>query len=327
MKAIVIREFGGPEVLKCVEKEKPTISDHQVLIRVKALSVNYADVRTRLGKYHAAGKPPIIPGLDASGIVEAVGASVKSHNVGQRVIAFPKTGAYAEYVVADEDLTFAIPENLDPDGAAACPIVGFTAYMLLANVARLQPGESVLIHSASGGVGTTAIQMAKTLGASRVIGIVGTSQKAEIALEAGADQVICRNNTDFVQEVHSATSGQGVDVILDPIAGKVAEKNLECLAPFGRLVAFGFASGEPGHFKTSDLHSTCRSVMGFSIGTARNKRPQLLRNAAENVFRYLSDGQIKMKISRIFPLEEASEAHKWLEGPQSTGKILLKIGH
>jgi NADPH:quinone reductase len=327
MKAIVISEFGGPEVLKIVNVDTPSISTNQVLIRVEATSVNFADIQTRQGNYHAAGKPPIIPGLDAAGIIEAVGSDVQSFKVGQRVIAFPKTGSYAEYIAADENLTFAIPNNVDFRTAAASPVVAFTAYKLLADVGRVQPGETVLIHAAAGGIGTTAIQLAKLLGASCVIGTVGSESKVATALDAGADHVICYEKDDFAPKVNELTNGKGADVILDSIAGKVTEKSLDCLAMYGRLVNFGNASGDFGQFITKDLHASCRAVLGFSLGTTRNNRPELLRKPAERVMRYLAEGRLDMKIGKSFKMEEAAEAHRLVESRQSTGKVLLEMNN
>ncbi|MFJ8236070.1 zinc-binding alcohol dehydrogenase family protein [Ureibacillus sp. NPDC094379] len=325
MKAVVINEFGGPEVLKYIEVDTPTIESNQVLIRVDATSVNFADILTRQGKFHAAGKPPIIPGLDAAGVIAEVGSEVQNLKVGQRVIAFPKTGSYAEYIVADENLTFVLPENVDYRKAAASPLVSFTSYKLLADVGKLVQGESVLIHAAAGGIGTTAIQLAKILGASRVIGTVGSESKISTALEAGADHVICYEQEDFVEKVNELTDKKGVDVILDSVGGKVAEKSLDCLAMYGRLVNFGNASGEVGQVKTVDLYSSCRAVLGFSLGTTRNNRPELLRETADHVLEYLADGRLDIKIGNTFSIEEASEAHRLIESRQSTGKIILEI--
>ncbi|WP_181535912.1 zinc-binding dehydrogenase [[Anoxybacillus] calidus] len=324
MRAILVTEFGPPEVLKCTTVDVPSITSRQVLIRVEATSVNFADIKSRYGK-KGSGKLPFIPGLDVAGVVEKVGSDVKRFTEGQRVIAFPKMGSYAEYVVADEILTFAIPDNVDFDTAAACPIVSFTAFKLLADVARLEPGETVLIHAAAGGVGTTAIQLAKILGAGCVIGTVGSTTKIATALDAGADHVICYEDVDFAEKVVELTNGRGADVILDSISGQVSEKSLECLAMYGRLVHFGNSSGYVGRFQTKDLHSSCRSVLGFSLGTTRKERPHLLHNAADHVLRYLAEGRLKMKIGKKFALEEAVEAHRWVESRNSTGKVLLTV--
>ncbi|UOF88957.1 NADPH:quinone oxidoreductase family protein [Fodinisporobacter ferrooxydans] len=325
MKAVVVAEFGGPEVLKYMTVDMPSVNANQILIRVESTGVNFADIKSRYGNYHNAGKPPFIPGLDAAGMIEEVGSEVQHLKIGQRVIAFPKAGSYAEYIVADANLAFALPDTIDLETAAACPIVSFTSYKLLADVARIEPGETVLIHSAAGGVGTTAIQLAKILGAGLVIGTVGSEGKTSVVREAGADHVICYKKDDFVKEVNELTNGQGADIILDSISGSIAEKSLNCLAMYGRLVHFGDASGDVGQFKTKDLHSSCRSVLGFSLGTTRNKRPWLLRDTADRVLGYLAEGRLKMKIGKQFSLEEAAEAHQWVESRQSIGKVLLNV--
>ncbi|MBO1626809.1 quinone oxidoreductase family protein [Bacillus arachidis] len=324
MKAIVVTAFGGPETMKYTEVDMPIFNEKQVLIRVIATSVNFADIKSRYGK-KGNGKLPFIPGIDAAGIVEQVGSDVKNIRVGQRVIAFPLTGSYAEYVVANANLTFVLPDEVDFTTAAACPVVSFTSYNLLANVARLQQGESVLIHAAAGGIGTTAIQLAKILGAGKIIGTVGSEAKKKIALEAGADHVICYQNEDFVKKVNELTNGEGANVILDSISGTISEKSLECLAYYGRLVHFGNASSEIGTFRTKDLHASCRSILGFSFGTTRKKRPQLLRHTADQVFHYLRDGSLQIEIGKRFTLQDAGKAHEWVESRKSTGKIILKV--
>ncbi|WP_459501086.1 quinone oxidoreductase family protein [Bacillus sp. C1] len=324
MKAIVVTAFGGPETMKYTEVDMPTFNEKQVLIRVIATSVNFADIKSRYGK-KGNGRLPFIPGIDAAGIVEQVGADVKDIRVGQRVIAFPLNGSYAEYVVANDNLTFVLPDEVDFTTAAACPIVSFTSYNLLANVARLQQGETVLIHAAAGGIGTTAIQFAKILGAGKVIGTVGSEAKQKIALDAGADHIICYQNEDFVEKVHDLTDGVGANIILDSISGTVSEKSLECLAYYGRLVHFGNASGEVGTFRTKDLHASCRSILGFSFGTTRKKRPESLRHTADQVFRYLQDGSLQIKGTKRFPLQNAGKAHEWIESRQSTGKVILNV--
>lgn len=324
MKAVVVTAFGGPEHMQVAELDMPEIQPKQVLIRVESTSVNFADIKSRYGK-KGAGKLPFVPGLDAAGVVERVGSEVRRFQPGQRVVAFPTGGSYAEYAVASEDLTFALPDSIDFDTAAASPVVSFTSYKLLADVSRLAPGETVLIHAAAGGIGTTAIQLAKLLGAGKVIGTVGNESKAAIALEAGADHVICRDTDDFAAKVNELTEGAGADVILDSISGAVSEKSMDCLAWYGRLVHFGNAGGEVGTFKTIDLHASCRSVLGFSFGTTRSKRPQLLQDTAEKVFAYLADGRLSIKIGRRFALEDAASAHAWVESRQSTGKVLLDV--
>ncbi|MFP3388342.1 quinone oxidoreductase family protein [Brevibacillus sp. SIMBA_040] len=322
MKAILVTELGGPETMKYAEVEMPIMGPTQVLIRVEMTSVNFADIKARYGNKGAA-KLPFIPGLDATGVVEQVGSQVQHLAVGQRVIAFPANGSYAEYIVADEALTFVVPDQLSTEKAAACPVVSFTSYQLLAKVARIEKGETVLIHAAAGGIGTTAIQLAKLLGAGQVIGTVGSKAKAELAYSAGADHVICNDSEDFVEKVRELTDGAGADIILDSISGTVSERSLECLAWYGRLVHFGNASGQIGQIKTIDLHASCRSVLGFSFGTTRKLRPHLLQNTAKTVLAYLAAGSLDIKIGKHFALEDAASAHEWVESRASTGKVLL----
>lgn len=324
MKAVVVTEFGKPEVLKYVDVEIPKYNANQVLIKVEKASVNFADIKSRYGK-KGKGQFPFIPGLDAAGVIVAVGSNIEQFKVGQRVVAFPTGGSYAEYVVANENLTFQLPDSLGFDVAAACPTVSFLAYKLLADLAKIEKGETVLIHSAAGGVGTTAIQLAKILGAGKIIGTVGNEKKASFARKAGADHVICYENENFAEKVNELTDGKGANIILDSIAGKVSEQSLDCLALYGRLIHFGNSSGEVGNFKTNLLHSSCRSVLGFSLGTTRNERPDLLKETAEKVFKLIENADLEMKIGHHFQLEDVVEAHRLIESRQSTGKIILDI--
>lgn len=325
MKAILAENFGPADVLSYREDlEVPAISPKQVLIRVRTTCVNFADIKARNGN-KSQGQPPFIPGLEAAGVVEQVGSDVTRFRPGQRVLAFPLQGSYAEYAAAEEDLTFALPDTVDWETAGACGIVSFLAYMLLANIARMDRGDAVLIHSAAGGVGTTAIQIAKALGAGTVIGTVGSEAKAPHALSAGADHVICYETDDVAAMVMELTHNKGVPIILDSIGGEITINSLSCLSPFGRLVVFGNSSGSYAQLPTGSLHSSCRSVLGFSLGTTRKDRPELLRAPAEQVFRLLENGQLKLHISERFPLREAAAAHRLVESRQSIGKVLLDV--
>lgn len=323
MKAIYVTRFGGSEVMEYKNTEVPSISPSQVLIRVAAASVNFADIKARTGKYHGAGEPPFIPGLDVAGTIEAVGSGVTQLKVGQRVIAFPTCGSYAEITVAEEILTFPIPDTLDFEVAAAAPLVSFTSYNLLAQVARLQKGESVLIHAAAGGIGTTAIQLAKVLGAKTVIGTVGSDAKVETARQAGADYVFNYQTDDFSEEISKLTNNEGVNVILDSLAGDVFDKSMDCLSRFGRIVNFGNATQATGKVQTNALHASCRSVLGYSFGTTMKYRPEGIKETAENVIPYLANEQIQMVIKKRFSLKDADKAHEWIESRKSTGKVIL----
>lgn len=324
MNAIVVESLGSPENLKYRDVEMPVMGPKQVLIRVKTTSVNFADIKARRGN-KGQGAVPFIPGLEAAGVIEQVGADVTSLHKGQRVIAFPHNGSYAEYIVADENLTFAIPNGIGFDIAGACGIVSFLSYSLLVELARIQEGETVLIHAASGGVGTTAIQIAKIFGAGLVVGTVGSEAKKAAAVRVGADHVFCYEEEGFAENVNEITNGKGVNIILDSVGGEVTEQSMKCLARYGRLVIFGNSSGKYGQLETSDLHASCRSVLGFSLGTTRKERPEQLKRIAEKVLRLLENRRLQIEIGATFPLKDASLAHNWVESRKSTGKVLLKV--
>ena len=326
MKAVIVRDLGEPDVLSWEDRPVPEPGRGEVLVRVTATSVNFADIKARRGQYHGAGEPPFIPGLDAAGLIEKVGPGVESLTTGMRVAVFPKAGSYAEYVVADQMLVYPLPDAISWEAAAALPTVGFTAYTLLTQVGQLTPGESILIHAAAGGVGTTAVQLARLLGANRVIGTVSRPDK-RAAVEAMGAEVIEYGDGHFADAVNDMTNGRGVDVVLDSIGGSVSEESLHCLAHFGRLVHFGSASGQPGHIRVSDLHASCRSARGYSLGTTRVERPQSIAPTARAVLELAAEKRLVMQIGRHYPLAEAAEAHRWMESRESIGKIILDVNN
>lgn len=325
MRAVVVERFGGPEELGVGERPVPDPGPGEVRIRVLVTSVNFADIKARHGQYHGGGAPPFVPGLDALGVVDKLGAGVTDLEEGKRVIAFVSAGSYAEYAVADRRLVFSVPDGVPDDDAAACPVVGLTAYKLLHDVARIEPGETVLVHAAAGGVGTTAAQLAKLMGASKVFGTVGTAAKGDAAREAGVDEVVEYAAPGWSAAVNDLTGGRGVDVVLDSVAGPVTAESMRCLARFGRLVNFGDAGGETGLVRTVDLHGSCRAVLGFSLGTTRRERPSLLAPAAQAVLTHLAHGHLRMRIGARFALEQAGEAQRWVESRASTGKVLIRV--
>ncbi|WP_025115582.1 quinone oxidoreductase family protein [Lysinibacillus fusiformis] len=322
MKAIVINEFGTSDVLTYTEYPKPTISTGEILIRTIYTSVNYADIKNRTGN-KAKGNFPMILGLDVAGIVEEVFNENSNFQKGDQVIAFPTNGAYAEYVVAKEQLVFKVPYDVPLEKVAAVPTVSFLSYILTHQIAPISQNDSVLIHAASGGVGTMLIQMAKKLGAKQIIGTVSILEKASIAYQLGADHVLTYDQ--FSEHVRGFTGGLGVDIIFDSIAGAITEESLTCLAPYGTLVQFGNSGGKAGTIKTSDLHSSCRSVKGFSLGTTRDLRPEMLQHVAQHIFTLLKEDSFQVPIAKIFSLEDMQKAHELMESRQHQGKIVIKI--
>ncbi|KGR79105.1 quinone oxidoreductase family protein [Ureibacillus manganicus] len=321
MKAVIQNEFGDINVLSYTDIDIPKIAKNEVLIKVAYTSVNYADIKQRLGN-KGEGAFPIILGLDVSGIIEEVPVN-SSFSKGDRVIAFPKNGSYAEYVVANEQLVFKIPEKLSFEQAAAMPTVSILSYILLHEIGQVQKTDTIVIHSAAGGVGSMLVQLAKLAGIQKIIGTVGNLEKANYVRELGAD-VVCTYET-FTEEVLKQTNNIGANVIFDSVAGDVTSVSLSCLALYGTLVQFGNSSGKAGTFKTSDVHSSCRNIKGFSLGTTRQHNPERLGPVAKKVLELFATNQITLPIAQVFNLSDAAEAHKLIESRNYEGKILIKI--
>ena len=323
MRAAIVTKFGGPEVLELTEIQIPIPNSHQVLIRVHAASVNFADINARKGMYHLGKKPPFIPGIDCAGVVAAVGANVTSIDVNQKVVAFPATGSYAEFALAEENLVFPIPEALSYDLAASFPIVGGTSYHMLKEVAGLKQNETALIHTAGGGVGSTALNIAKYLRASMVIGATRSRWKETHIKKMGADAVVNLNSADLVDNINSLTGSKGVDVILNPIGGRTIEKDLQCLAPFGRLILFGNLAAANDSPTISSLFTSNQSILGFSFGHYRRYRPEDIQDTMDSVINLVAAGKIEMQIAKRIPLENAQQAHRLLENQEILGKLIL----
>jgi NADPH2:quinone reductase len=324
MHVVEATSYGDPSVLAWREREEPVPGPGEVAIRVTQTGVNFADVQARRGQYHGGQKPPFVPGLDCAGTIVALGEGVDDLRAGQRVAAFPPNGSYAEVVVVPQATVYALDPAVSDDDAASILML-VTAYNVLSFAGRLAPGETVLVHAAAGGVGSTAVQIARALGAGTIFATVGSEAKREIARAAGADVVIDYRSEDFARRVLDATDGCGVDVILDSVAGDVFTAGLTALAPFGRLVAFGMASGTPGAVRTNELHPSNRAVVGYSSGSYRKLRPNALRPAAEASLRLVAEGKVHVVIGARFPLREAAEAHRLVESRAGHGKVLLTV--
>ncbi|WP_339171551.1 zinc-binding dehydrogenase [Solibacillus sp. FSL R5-0691] len=321
MKAIIQSEFGDANVLSYKDVQIPEIGDEECLIKVAYTSVNYADIKKRIGN-KGKGNFPLILGLDCAGIIVET-APTSNFSIGDRVIAFPKDGSYAEYVRANEKLVFKIPDTLSFEQAAAMPTVAILSYLLLHEIGLVKKSDTIVIHSAAGGVGSMLVQLAKIAGIQQVIGTVGNLEKANYVKELGAD-VVCTYET-FTEEVLTVTKGRGANIIFDSVAGSVTSRSLDCLALYGTLVQFGNSSGEAGHFKTSDVHSSCRNIKGFSLGTTREHDPLRLAPVAEKVIELFNSQQISLPIAQIFNLEDAAAAHELIESRNYEGKVLLKV--
>lgn len=322
MKAAVITTYGNAEVLKLEEREVPTIDKHEVLIRVKAAGVNRPDVIQRQGKYPAPpGVPMDIPGLEVAGIIEEVGINVSQWKVGDHVCALLAGGGYAEFVKADAGLCLPIPKGFSFVDAAGLPETIFTVWSNVFQRGNLQAGESLLVHGGSSGIGITAIQLAKHLGA-RVTVTVGSDEKGKACLDLGADDFINYKTQDFEQVLTESP----VDVILDIIGGDYFDKNLNVLRPEGRLV---YINAMNGNIVTLDIMKLMQKRIILTGSTLRNReiafKTSLASEIRKKVWPIITSGNFKPVISATFPLKEAYKAHELMETSQHIGKIILEI--
>ncbi|MFQ5892999.1 MAG: quinone oxidoreductase [Nitrospinota bacterium] len=320
MRAIHVHEYGGPEVLRLDELPVPEPGEGEARLAVEAVGVNYIDVYHRTGLY--PGALPFTPGMEAAGVVEAVGPGVYEVEVGDRVAYAMERGSYAEAAVVPAWKLVRLPEGLDAKSGAAAMLQGMTAHYLTHSTYPLAGGETVLIHAAAGGVGLLLIQMAKRRGAT-VIGTVSTEEKARLAREAGADSVIIYTETDFAAETLRLTDGRGVHVVYDSVGQATFEHSLGCLRPRGLLALFGQASGPVPPFDPAVLATKGSLFLTRpSLAAYAADRGELLERAGD-VLHGVATGELRLRIERTYPLSEAAEAHRALEGRQTTGKVLL----
>jgi NADPH2:quinone reductase len=317
-----VHEVGGPEVLRFEEVEVGSPGPGQVLLRQTAVGLNFIDVYFRSGLYPPP-QLPFVPGLEAAGVVEAVGDGVREPHVGQRVAyASPPIGAYATRRLMPADRVVALPDGVSDEQAAAMMLKGMTAHYLLRRTYRVQSGQTILFHAAAGGVGLIACQWARHLGVT-VIGTVGSDAKAELAKAHGCTHVIRYDREDVVARVRETTGGKGVPVVYDSVGQATFERSLDCLAPLGMLVSFGQSSGKipPVDLgilsQKGSLYVTRPTLMTYTA-----ERADLL-SAASEVFEVVQSGAVRIEINQRVPLREATEAHRALEGRRTTGSTLL----
>lgn len=321
MKAIVFTHTGGPEVLTLADVPKPDVRPGMALIKVHAIGVNFADTRFRQGTYVVKPKLPDTPGMEAAGVIEAVGDGVTDLKPGMRVAAFT-VKSYADYCQAPAPMVIPLPDAVSFEHGAAFPIQVMTAYHMLHTADSTGPGKTVLVHAAAGGVGIVAVQLAKAAGA-RVLGTVGSDAKVQLVLDHGADAVINYDTQKFADEVLRLTDGRGVDLILDAVGKPTFEEGLRCLAPFGHLILFGRAGGPTDPLHVATLSAKSQKVSGFMVPTVTRNFPEKTRESAARCFTLMRTGRLKLHIGKTFPLAQAVDAHRYLESRQSTGKLLL----
>ncbi|MDQ0030829.1 NAD(P)H-quinone oxidoreductase [Arthrobacter bambusae] len=327
MKAVYISEPGGPEVLEIRDVPAPVPGPGEVLIDVVAAGLNRADVQQRRGFYPPPPGASEIPGLEVSGRIAAFGPGVsKPFSVGDKVVALLSGGGYAQQVAVPAEQVLRLPDGVDLITAASLPEVAATVYSNLIMTAQLQAGETVLIHGATGGIGTMAIQLAKAYGAT-VAATAGTAEKVGTAKAfLGADIAINYAEEDFAESLKAQNGGKGADVILDVVGAKYLQQNVEALAEYGRLVVIGLQGGVKGELNLGQLVSKRAAI----IGTALRPRPVaekgvIMRAVRESVWPMLADGRIKPFVAKSFPVEQVREAHEYFDSGEHMGKVLLLL--
>ena len=325
MRAVLCKEWGGPERLVVEEVPVPAIREGAVRIAIAAAGINFGDLLLVSGQYQEKPAFPFTPGMEASGTVTEVGAGVTALRAGDRVMALTGTGAFAEEIVVDANRVFKIPGNMDFISAAAFPVAYGTSHGAFDWRAHLQPGEWLLVFGAAGGVGLTAVEVGKVMGA-RVIACAGGPEKLAIAQERGADYLIDYSREDIRERVKAITGGRGAEVVYDPVGGDAFDAALRSIAWGGRILVIGFASGKVPQAPANILLVKNVEVIGFYWGSYQQRKPELLRDSYAKLLRWFEDGRIKPHISRQLDLADAGVAMELLRQRKSTGKVVLTTG-
>ncbi len=325
MDAVAIVQPGGPDMLQLEERPVPHPGEGEILVEVIAAGINRADILQRMGLYPPPPGAPDIPGLEISGRVSRLGRNVKRWQVGDNVVALVSGGAYAAYCVVHESNALPLPSGVSPVEGAGLPETTFTVWHNVFQRGGLRPGETLLVHGGTSGIGTTAIQLAKAFGAT-VLTTVGSDAKCRVAEKLGADLAINYNNRDFVQAVEEATGGRGADLILDMVGGDYIERNYAAAAEDGRIVQIAFLNGPSADVNFSQL---MRKRLTHTGSTLRNRsvefKAELARELEEIVWPLIEKGTYRPVIDKTFPLDQADAAHSRMENSSHIGKILLAV--
>ncbi|OAN54627.1 zinc-binding dehydrogenase [Paramagnetospirillum marisnigri] len=321
MKAVVCPAFGQP--LEVTEFPAPVLIPEGVRVKVHAAGVNFADSLITGGKYQEKMEPPFVPGMELSGVVTEVAAGVTTCKPGDRVMVTVTGGAFAEEAVAHWTDVHVLPDQLDFVTAAGFPVAYGTSHLGLVK-AGLKPGETLVVHGAAGGVGLTAVELGKALGAT-VIGTAGGPDKVAVALEHGADFGIDYKSEDIRERVKELTGGRGADVIYDPVGGSVFDASLRSIAPDGRILIIGFASGTVPQIPANILLVKNVTVIGYYWGAYRKLAPDLVRSSMAEALDWWAAGKLKPHVSKVLPLDQAVTAIEMLKGRAATGKIVLTV--
>jgi NADPH:quinone reductase len=321
MKAVVADPLGGPENLKLIDTQTPEPGEGEVLVKLESIGINFVDIYFREGLYKAP-ESPVRLGNEGAGTVAAVGKGA-NFQVGQRVAYAMARGSYAEYAVVPQKVLVELPEPVTLEDAAAVMLQGMTAHYLTRSTFPLQAGQSCLVHAAAGGTGLLLVQLAKIAGAS-VIATCSTAEKAELVKDHGADHVIRYTEQDFVSEVKRLTDGAGLDVVYDSVGKSTFAKSLDCLRPRGLMTSFGQSSGPVGEIDPLLLSQKGSLFLTRPTLTNYISDPGELKWRASDLFRWIAEGRLKVKIHREYALRDAATAHRDLESRKTLGKLLLK---
>jgi len=321
MRAIQMSEFGGPEVLRPVELPVPEPAAGEALIRVCKAGVNFAETHQRTDSYVRKASLPLVPGGEVAGVIERAprGAAAQA---GQRVVALTGDGGYAEYATAPAERCYPIPDDLDDDTAVAILIQGLTAWHLYRTAARLVEGESVVVHSAAGGVGSLAVQLGRAFGAGRVIATASSVERRELAVSLGADVAVDSDPEGLTERLIEANDGREVDVVFDMAGGEAFERSYRALGHFGRIVVCGIASQRPNEIRTGSLLRHSRTVAGFYLFHCL-ERPRMISEALADLFARAAAGELRVVLGGTYPLEQAAQAQIDLRARRTSGKLLL----
>ncbi|WP_424002547.1 quinone oxidoreductase family protein [Haloarcula salina] len=324
MRAVQVAEHGDSSVLSVAERSRPDPDPGQVRIDVAAAGVNFADIAKRRGTYPGGPDTPYTPGIEVAGRVDAVGDAVETFALGDRVMAYVPRGGYAEAVTADAARVRAVPDALSLREAAGVPIQWLTAHNALFEWGDLAAGETVLVLAAAGGVGSAAVQLAAARADATVLGAASTAEKRSFVAGLGADGTIDYADRDIADAVEEATDGAGVDLVLDGVGGDAFAESLDAIAPGGRIVAYGLASGDVPRVSTPRLIFGNHAVHGYHLGEAADRDPDRVFGAFDPVLSALSSGEVAVQVDRAFDLAEAATAHEHVENRKTRGKVLLE---
>jgi NADPH:quinone reductase len=324
VRAIQIREFGGPEVLELTELPIPDRADDEALVEVTRAGINFADTHTRKNSYVVKATLPLVPGAEVAGVVAAAPAG-SGLREGQRVVALVGSGGYAQYATAPVQRVFAIPDGLDDGTALALVLQGTTAWHLYRTAGHVADGDSVVVHAAAGGVGSLAVQLGHPLGAGRVIATASSEPKRELALELGADAAVDSAPEGLRERLVAANQDRELDVVFEMAGGEVFDASYRALAPFGRIVVCGIATQEPNQVSTGSLLRHSRAVVGFYLFHCF-ERPAMFTDALSDLFARAANGQLRAVVGETYALTDAAQAHVDLRERRTTGKLLLDPG-